>query len=237
MEALEPTSRDMRRAALAAGIGILVMAALAVFANFAVVEHLVTEGDAERTARDIRASDAMFRSGVAALALVAVLDVIVAWALLTFFAPVHKGVSTLAAWFRLAYAAVLMVAASQLAGVPSLAAADGHAGPQGADQRHVEALMKVDAFHDVWDTGLILFGFHLLALGYLAYRSGYVPRILGVLLVIAGLGYLTDSFGALLSADYGAEVAMFAFVGEFVLMVWLLVKGRNVTAEEAPRNP
>lgn len=120
MEASEPTNRDLRRAALVAGIGILAMAALATFANFTVVENLVTEGDVERTARDIRASEVTFRYGVAAWALVAVLDVIVAWSLLAFFAPVHKGLSALAAWFRLAYAAVLMVAVSQLAGVPSL---------------------------------------------------------------------------------------------------------------------
>ncbi|QDA02870.1 DUF4386 domain-containing protein [Streptomyces rimosus] len=232
MEASEPTNRDLRRAALVAGIGILAMAALATFANFTVVENLVTEGDVERTARDIRASEVTFRYGVAAWALVAVLDVIVAWSLLAFFAPVHKGLSALAAWFRLAYAAVLMVAVSQLAGVPSLVRGSMRPGASSAGRSHEEALMKIDAFHDIWDAGLILFAFHLLTLGYLAYESGYVPKVLGPLLVIAGLGYLVDSFGPLLSAGYAAEVALFAFVGEFLLMVWLLVKGRNVTLKE-----
>ncbi|MFK8844864.1 DUF4386 domain-containing protein [Streptomyces sp. Ac-502] len=229
MATATPANTEMRQAALAAGVGILTMSALAVFANFAVVEGLVTEGDAEKTAHDIGDAVVMFRYGVAALALVAVLDVLVAWALLTFFTPAHKGLSALAAWFRLAYAAVLMVAVGQLAGVPSLVGDDVGRGMHGASQLHTEALMKIDAFHDIWDAGLILFAIHLLTLGCLAYRSEYVPKILGVLLVIAGLGYLVDSFGILLSANYSAEVAMFAFVGEFLLMAWLITKGKSVT--------
>ncbi|MGW7550691.1 DUF4386 domain-containing protein [Streptomyces rimosus] len=232
MATVVPANTEMRKAALAAGVGLVTMSALAVFANFAVVEGLVTEGDAEKTAHDIHGSVVMFRYGVAALALVAVLDVIVAWALLAFFTPAHKGLSALAAWFRLAYAAVLMVAVGQLAGVPSLVGDDVGRGLHGVSRSHAEALVKIDAFHDTWNSGLILFAFHLLTLGFLAYRSEYVPKVLGALLVIAGLGYLVDSFGILLSADYSAEVAMFAFIGEFLLMLWLLTKGRNVTLKE-----
>ena len=69
------------------------------------------------------ASEGMFRLGVLSLYLVVVLDVVVAWALLRVFSPVNEGLSRLAAWFRLAYAAVFAVAISQLAGVPRLLAA------------------------------------------------------------------------------------------------------------------
>ncbi|MFI7452605.1 DUF4386 family protein [Nonomuraea sp. NPDC049714] len=68
------------------------------------------------------------------------------------------------------------------------------------------------------------FGLHLLLLGYLAYRWA---RVVGVLLGIAGLGYLVDSFGAVLG--HTPDAAVFTFVGEVVLMLWLLVKGRNIT--------
>lgn len=68
-----------------------------------------------------------------------------------------------------------------------------------------------------------LFGAHLLLIGWLAFSSGIVPRFVGVLVAIAGASYLIDSVGALLSATYRLELASFGFVGEVVLMVWLLV--------------
>ncbi|WP_188196568.1 DUF4386 domain-containing protein [Nonomuraea sp. SYSU D8015] len=214
----EAAHQPVRRAALVAGIALLALAVLAGLANFGVVENLVTAGDAEKTAQAIRDSEALFRYGVAGLLLAAVLDVVVAWALMVVFKPAREGVATLAAWLRAVYAGVFVVAIAQLAGAPSLAA-------QGSS---AEALLKIDTFHDIWDAGLTLFGLHLLLLGYLAYASDYAPKLLGVLLAIAGLGYLVDHFGAFAFSGYSLEVAMFTFVGEVALMIWLLVKGRGI---------
>lgn len=90
--------------------------------------------------------------------------------------------------------------------------------------------MRINSFHDIWSISLVFFGAYLLLLGYLAYGSGYVPKFVGVLLVIAGLGYLVDSFGALLVANYSLKVGALTSVGEVVLMIWLLVKGRSVVS-------
>lgn len=223
----------MRRSALVAGVGLLVMAVLAAAATFGAILGLVTEDDATRTAKDVLASEGLFRLGIAALVVVVILDIVVAWALLTFFEPVHKGLSTLAAWLRLLYAAIFAVAVSQLVEALHLLGDARYLTTFSTDQRQSAALLKIQAFHDIWQIGLALFGLHLALLGYLAYRSGYVPRIVGVLLVIAGAGYLVDSFAGLLVAGYSLSVAAFTFIGEPVLMVWLLVKGRNVTLERS----
>jgi ascorbate-specific PTS system EIIC-type component UlaA len=74
-------------------------------------------------------------------------------------------------------------------------------------------------------------------IGYLAYKSGYVSRIVGVLLVVAGAGYLVDSFAGLLMTNYSISVAVFTFIGEPLLMVWLLVKGRKVTLKPLAAAP
>ncbi|MCA2227512.1 DUF4386 domain-containing protein [Nonomuraea aurantiaca] len=224
--------QPIRRAALVAGIALLALAILAGLANFGVVENLVTEGDAEKTAQHIRDSQELFRFGVVGLLLAAILDVVVAWALLVVFKPVHEGIATLAAWLRAVYAGVFTVAIAQLAAVPPLLDAAERPQAYTTGQLHAEALLKINAFHEIWDAGLSLFGLHVVLLGYLAYKSGYVPRLLGVLLVIAGLGYLVDSLGAFLVPDYSLEAAMFTFVGEVALMIWLLVKGRHVTARK-----
>ena len=211
----EPTA-SLRAASIVAGIALLVLAVLAAFANFVVVEGLVTPGDADRTARDIAASEGLFRWGVASLFVVVVLDIIVAAALLQVFTPVSRTISMLAAWFRLAYAGVFLVAISQLAGVLPLS--------DDASQ----ALSHIEAFGNIWNASLILFGVHLALLGYLVYRSGFAPKPIGILLVVAGLGYLVDSLGTILVPDYSVSVSQFTFVGEVVLIFWLLIKGRRV---------
>jgi hypothetical protein len=68
-----------------------------------------------------------------------------------------------------------------------------------------------------------LFGIHLLLIGWLALISGFVPRFITVLVAIASAGYIIDSLGRLLSSSYVFEVTSFTFIGEVVLMVWLLV--------------
>jgi hypothetical protein len=88
-----------------------------------------------------------------------------------------------------------------------------------------QAMPYLKAFQSIWDIGLILFGFHLLVLGYLAFKSGYVPKWLGGFLVLAAVGYIVDGFGKILSPVYSLNLAQFTFVGEVLLIFWLLWKG------------
>jgi Domain of unknown function (DUF4386) len=85
--------------------------------------------------------------------------------------------------------------------------------------------------------GLIFFGVFLILLGYLIYRSGYLPRSIGVLLVIGGVGYLTNSFAQVLAPALAGSllpwVLLPAFLAELGLALWLTVKGVNVPKWEA----
>ena len=206
-------TRSLRRASLTAGIALALIIVLALFGAFGAVGRLVTPGDASRTAQDILSSEGLFRWGIASLILVVILDVVVAAALLTVFEPVSRTLSAMAALFRAVYAAVYLVAISQLV------VALGHLGEP--DQ----VLSAVDAYDTIWQVGLNLFGVHLLLLGLLAYRADFMPRIFGILLVIAGLGYLADGFGAVLVPGYALGIGRFTFVGEAALMFWLVIKG------------
>jgi Domain of unknown function (DUF4386) len=222
-------TRSIRRASLVAGVGILVIAGLAVFGEVFVVEGLVTPGDAARTARDVMASEGLFRLGVLSLYLVGILDVVVAWALFRVFTPVNEGISRLAAWFRLAYAGVFMVALGQLAGIPHLLSSAGYSSAFGTERVQAEALLRAETSHDIWMAGLVLFGAHLLLLGSLAYRSAYVPKILGVLLAVAGFGYVFDTFGEVL-AEGAPSISTVTFLGEFLLAVWLVIRSRHISS-------
>jgi hypothetical protein len=206
-------TRSLRTASLIAGLALALMAVLAAFGNFVAIQPLLTSGDAAKTAIDISNSEAMFRLGIASLILVAVLDIIVAAALLRLFEPVNRNVSTLAALFRVAYTAVFLVAIIQLV------VALGLLGDP------TQAMRAIDGYNTTWLVGLIFFGVHLVLIGYLAYRSGYMAKVFGILLVVAGLGYLVDGFGTVLVPNYSVNVAQFTFVGEVALMFWLLIKG------------
>ncbi|MFN2223009.1 MAG: DUF4386 domain-containing protein, partial [Candidatus Promineifilaceae bacterium] len=74
----------------------------------------------------------------------------------------------------------------------------------------------------------VFFGLWLLPLGYLVYRSGFLPRIVGVLLVVACFGYLVDVITYTLLPSSDVVVSEFTFIGELLLLLWLLVKGVNV---------
>jgi hypothetical protein len=224
---------QLRRAALIAGAGLIVMSALAGFGNIVVLQGLVAPGDAARTASAIAGSEGMFRIGVASLYVVALLDVIVAWSLFRLFGPVNRNVSGLAALLRVAYATVFMVAISQLEGIPALLDGSGYGAAFTVQQRQSQVVLRIDGFHDVWFAGLILFGAHLVVLGYLAYRSGFVPRPLGVLLVVAGVGYGYDSFVRVFSSGSPFAVSSVTFVGEFLFGLWLLVRGQHISVEAA----
>jgi hypothetical protein len=226
--------QPLRAFALVAGIGTLLMAVLAGLANFGGIERLVIRDDAAGTAQNILATQGTFRLALAGLVLVAILDVVVAWALFGFFKPANEGLSRLAAWLRVAYAAVFAVAISQLVGALHLLSDAAYLKTFSVGQLRTEALVRINSFYDIWSISLVLFGTYLALLGFMAFRSSYVPKFVGVLLVIAGIGYLVDSFGSFLVADYSLKVGSITSVGEVVLMIWLLVKGRRVTVRRTP---
>ncbi len=213
-----PAGWSQRTSALIAGSALALMAALSGFAVFGAIAPLITPGDAEKTATAIRGSEMLFRSGIAILVTVVILDVVVAVALYRVFERVDHSVSSMAAGFRVAYAAVFLVAILQLSTAVTLLGE-----PEAA-------LRAIESFYTIWYIGLTLFGVHLGLEGYLAYRSGFMPRIFGVLLLIAGIGYLADGFGIVLVPGFTTTFSAFTFVGEVALFLWLLIKGRKLPA-------
>lgn len=208
------TAMSQRSAALVSGLGMLAMTIVAAVANLAIIQPAILPGDAAATAAAIVASGTGFPLAALGLVVVAILDVVVAWGLYELFRPVHSGLSLLGGWLRLAYAAIFAVAISQLFGAVRVAGSDS-----------VAALRLVEGFDDGWMVGQIFFGLHLVVVGVLAWRSTFVHWIFGLLLVIAGAGYLFDGAAVLAIPAYGLELAMYTFAGEMVFLVWLLVRG------------
>lgn len=223
------TDISLRTAAIVAGLGLLAMAILAGFANFSVFQSLVVSGDAKTTAENIIASSGSFRVGIFFFLVVAILDVVVAWALYILLKPANKSLSLLAAWFRIVYAAIFASALINLFTALQLFTGADYLTTFEVNQSYAQGMLSLSTFQSGWDIGLAIFGLHLLVLGYLVFKSGYASRwwdiLLSSLLVIAGLGYLADGIGKLLLPNYNASIAQFTFIGEVLLIFWLLWKG------------
>jgi hypothetical protein len=226
---------SLASAARIAGYGYLAIIVLAIFAEFFVRSTLVVPGDAVTTANNIMANQGLYRFGVASYLLAAIFDVMVAVALYIFLRPVNKGLALLAAWFRLIHAIIFAVALTNLLNVLHLLSGAEYLSAFTAEQLQAQLMVFLDAFDYEWLIGLVFFGLHCLLLGYLIVKSDYVPKILGILLVVAAFGYLVDSFAHFLMASYSdyqdvflMMVALPAIAAELSFCLWLLIKGARL---------
>ncbi len=219
------------KAAIVAGIGLLLMAILAPIANFSFIYSLIVPEDAVKTASNIIASQDQFRMGVGLLLLVAILDVVVAWGLYVLLKPVNRSLSLLTAWFRVVYAAMFGSTLVHLMNVLQLVSGADYFRGFETNQLHAQATLSFNTFEYGWNIALVVFGLHLLLLGYLVFKSGFMPKFLGILLIVASFGYLIDSLGKILLPNYNLTIAIFTFVGELLLVFWLLIKGSKLPEE------
>jgi Domain of unknown function (DUF4386) len=97
-----------------------------------------------------------------------------------------------------------------------------------ADQLQALVPLLLDLHKQGINIAGIFWGLWLFPMGYLVFKSGFLPKILGILLILGCFGYLVDSFGAFLLPSNQVSIAMFTFWGEVLLPLWLLIKGVNV---------
>ena len=224
----------LRQAALITGFGLLIMMIAAPFAEFFVYTKLVVTDDIDATVKNIQTSGGLFLAGILAYLIVFVFDVIVAWALYVLLAPVNRSVSLLTAWFRLVYTAVALFSMLKLVTVFRMLDSPEYLAVFGSDQLPAQVKLLLDSFRYEWGIGLILFGIHLVLVGYLVYRSAYIPKLLGILLVIAGLSWMIFEVGPFLLPDADLGFLLIPISGELIFMAWLLVRGWKIPEPSAP---
>jgi hypothetical protein len=214
------------------GVLYLILIVAGFFAAIFVRDKLIVSGDATATANNIMASELLWRIGIACDLIMHVCDVPLMMIFYVLLRPVNRNLALLVVLFTLVQTAVsvanklnLLVPVFLLGNADYLKALEPH-------QRHALAYLALKLHDYGFGIALIFFGCQCLVLGYLIFRSGYLPRILGVLMQIAGLCYLTNSFARLLAPPFADRIfpAILApaFIAEFSLCLWLLVKGVNV---------
>jgi hypothetical protein len=230
-----PTTADrnsensLGKAALIAGLGVLIMALTVPVVEFYIFPKLIEYKNAETTTRNITNNRRLFSTAIFIHFTTIVCDVVVAWALYIFFIPVNKKLALLGAWFRLVYATFNIVALLNLVQILSLLKVNEHLSSTQPAQIHDYVLFHLSSFNLQWRFGLVFFGIYLGLVGYLAFKATYVPKIIGAFLVMAALGYLIDDLRYFFYPNFDTGFLWFTFFGEVIFMFWLLIKGSRIS--------
>jgi hypothetical protein len=219
-----------QRYARAGGALYLFIIVAALFGESFVRGKLIVSGDAAATASNIMGSEFLFRAGLAGEMLTCVCDVALAMILYVLLKPVNRNLALLGAFFRLAFVAIYGVA--KLFEIAALILLDNAKTLTALDPPQwyalAYALLKVHGYG--YGASLLFFGFCCLCWGDLIRRSQYLPKIIGTLLFIAGLGYAVFSVAQMLAPAFAAEhlfpwLLLPGFFAELGLALWLLIKG------------
>lgn len=219
----------LRQAAVIAGLCYLLNPVS--YAEFTLYPKLVIPGQIDQTVANIAAHGGAFVAMILSYFVNFIEDIVIAWALYVLLVPVNRALSLLAALFRIVYAGLGLVAtlnlviAYRLLNTPEFSTLFGH-GPLRAE---VDLLLH--SFGYEYAFVLILFGIHLCLLGYLLFRSGYtgwVSKVIGVLLVIPGIGWIAYELRPYLYPNANIDWLFYTFFGELVFMLWLLIAGWRI---------
>ena len=210
----------------------LVITIAAIIAHFYVPSTIIVPGDAAETVNNIQTSETLFRvGGIGGEIVVLLSEIVLSVLLYVLLKPVNNTLSIIAAVSRLVmttihgvnliyYYFVLLLAT----GTTSMTAFE-------PDQVNDLVSLFLDAHSYGFTIGIAFLTLHVFILGYLIFKSGYFPKILGVLFIAAGFGYLIDSFALLFLPSYTTTpgfIALLIAVPEIAFPLWLLVKGVNM---------
>ena len=222
--------KSINKTARIAGILYLLITILAIFVHFYVPSTLIVPGDAATTANNIIASDGLFRMSIGTELVLLLSEIVLSVLLYVLLKPVNKTLSLVATVSRLAMTTIHGINLLTHFIVSLLLSGAGYLTVFEPNQLHALVMVFLDAYSHGFNIGIVFLSLHAFALGYLIFKSGYFPKILGVLFMIAALGYLIDSFSYVLLANYKTGPVYLALpiaIAEIAFPLWLLIKGVN----------
>jgi hypothetical protein len=225
--------------ARAAGFLYLLTVPLGIFTIMLVPAQLIVSGDAAATARNIMASESLFRLDIAAALVGSVIAIFYLLLLYKLLKPVGKDMAVLMVILGLIGNPISMLAEFTQLGVLQLLSGASYLTVFTTAQLQALAYLFLRLHAYGINISFIFAGLWLLPLGYLVFKSGFLPRILGILLILGGLGYLSDVFAGILFPAGNLSLGLITGLAEIIFLLWLLIMGVNVaqwkkrTAESA----
>jgi hypothetical protein len=210
----------------------LIIIIVGLFGEVFVRDRLIVSGDATATAANIRSMESLWRFHIAAELFLLICAIALLLILFVLLKPVSRDLALLAAFFNVVSigveAAITLYLVEALFPLGSAAYLKAFT----PEQLYAMASLSLKSHSYGFGVSLTFFGCFCLVVGYLIFRSTYLPRALGILMQIAGLSYLTNSFTLVLAPALANRllpaILLPSFVGEASLCLWLLMKGVNV---------
>lgn len=220
----------INKTARLAGFAYFLLIPLGMFGILYVPSLLVVPGDVGTTIDNILGNQTLFRLSIASAIVAQLVNIWAVVLLYKLLKPVNSTYAAMMVIFLLL--AVPIAFLNELNHIAVLALLNGTDLVTAFTTEQVHALVAF--FLDLHHAGIFIaqlfWGLWLFPMGYLVYRSGYLPRIIGILLMIGCAGYMADSFLYFVYPDFGVTVSEFTFLGEIAIVLWLLIRGVNVEA-------
>ena len=215
------------KTARVAGCLYLMLFPLGIFGIIYVPSSLIVLGDAATTASNIMANELLYRLSIVTALTLQIVNIFLALALYKLLNPVDKNNAVLMVILVLVAAPIAML--NELNHVAVLLVLSGSDFLTTFSLDQVRA--SVPLFLNLHEHGVfiaqIFWGLWLFPMGYLIFKSNFLPLALGILMIIGGFGYLVDSFVYFIFPDFDVTFSEFTFLGELLLPLWLMFKGVN----------
>jgi hypothetical protein len=219
---------NVQRYARVAGVLFLLSLVAGGFGEAYVPSKLIVSADPAATAANLRNFDFLYRLGFASFLIESLCDTALALILYVLLKPVNKQLSLLAAFFGL-MATATFAFAELFYFAPQLILGRSYLNNFTPDQLNSLALLSLKFYGYAGMIFTAYYGMAWIVRSYLIFRSSYLPKLLGVLMAIGGIGFVVRNFLLILAPNYASDVLlMLMFPGGLTMTVWLLVKGVNV---------
>lgn len=210
-----------------AGFLYLVMVPLGLF-GYMYIPSLIVPEDVVATVNNIIASGPLFNLSIVSVFTVHIVNIFLVLVLYKLLRPVNKNHALSMVIFLLVATPIAMLNQFNNFAVLILSNGADYLSAFTIDQLHSQVMLFLELHRYGSQIAGIFFGLWLFPMGYLVFKSGYIPRILGILLMIGCFGYLFDSFAIFLMPNFDTPIALYTCWGEVLFPLWLLIKGVNV---------
>jgi hypothetical protein len=220
---------SIQKTARLAGLIYLMMTPLGILGIMYVPSALIVSGDAIATIHNIVANEMLFRFSIVSALLVQVSQIFVVLLLYKVLKPVNQSLAILMVVLILVAIPIAML--NEINNVAALLLARGSTYLPGIPMDQTQILVPL--FLNMHKQGIniasMFWGLWLIPMGYLVIKSGFLPKILGIFLLITGVGYLLDFFIFFLLPDSGVTISAFTGFFEILFPLWLLIRGVNMS--------
>jgi hypothetical protein len=190
------------------------------------VPSVMLTGDAATTADQLRLNEDLFRLGFAAYLVEAFSDIVLAWLFYVLLKPVHRDLALLSAFFGLVSMSLFAVTKMFYFAAPMFLKANGYMTAFSQDQLESLASQFLSLYAGLSGLSMLFYGTAWILRGYLTFRSAYLPRLLGALMVAAGLGFVAKTITQVLAPAYSwAALLAPMFLNAVALTIWMLARG------------